>query len=418
VDAARIGYGDRLIEVRLPRDIDAQVLPIPAPETVHEPLALVARAVDGPRDALPLEEAARGAASVAIVIPDGTREAAADVYLLPVLSRLARAGIGPDRTKLIMARGIHAATPRHDVEAMLGREMMSILRPVQSAPTAEDLNVLIGEDPEIGPIRVHRAVAEADLVVLTGSVRPHHLAGFGGGPKALVPGVADRDTILAAHRLTLASLVRPDGSIASAAGGATETLTDNAFYAALLRVARSFGKAWLLNVVLDMHGDIAAAEAGEVGAAHAAAVGAWRELYETQDPIPADLALVGVLGPQAGNLIQCHKALLRALPWVKPGAPIVWAAPAPEGPGHPSLLPWFTAGKLPRHLAALRRSFHPYGLTAYSMRRIAKDHPVYIVSEMSRDVLRPMGFLPCKDVQSALDLACRENDVHSLTVLP
>lgn len=411
---AHIAYGDLTIRLDLPSGIKATVLDMPEATGEHEPLGVVARAVDHPVDAPPLEEACRGASSVAVIIPDGTRQASADVYLLPIISRLSRAGIGPDRIKLVIARGIHAATSRGDVEAILGREMMSILRPVQSAPTAEDLNVTIGEDPEIGQVRVHRAVAEADLVLLTGSVTPHHLAGFGGGPKALVPGVAHRDTVLAAHRLTLESLVRPDGSIRSASG----SVSGNSFYAALLRVARSLGKAWLLNVVLDSDGRIAAAAAGEPGSAHAQAIEAWQALYEPAAPEPHDLAIVGVDGPQASNLIQCHKALLRALAWVKPGAPIVWAARAPEGPGHPSLLPWFTAGKLPRHLAALRREFHPYGLTAYSMRRIAKDHPVYVVSEMSRDLLRPMGFLPCKDLPSALALACEENEVSSVAVLP
>jgi nickel-dependent lactate racemase len=417
VTAATIGYGDLDLDVRLPTDVSVRVVRVPAPAHVEDPsdaLARVAHAIDHPIDAPPLEEAARGAESVAVVIPDGTRQAAADVYLLPVLSRLARAGIGPDRTKLVIARGIHAATPRRYVEAILGREMMDVLRPVQSAPGSPEVNVTIGEDPEIGPVRVHQNVAQADLVVLTGSIRPHHLAGFGGGPKALVPGVAQRETVLAAHRLTLDALVRPDGSIRSAAG----RIEGNSFYAALLRVARAFEKTWLLNVVLDMEGSICAAAAGEVGAAHAAAVAAWREAYPAPEPEPHDLAIIGVEGPQASNLIQGHKALLRATAWVKPGAPIVWAVRAPDGPGHPALLQWFSAGKPPRHLAALRRDFHPYGLTAYSMRRIAKDHPVYVVSEMSRDILRPMGFLPCKDLQSALELACAENAVKTAVVLP
>ncbi len=410
---AHIGYGDHRIAVRLPPEVDTRVLQVPTTVSGHDSLAVVARAIDEPHGAPPLEEAARGAGTVAVVIPDGTRQAAADLYLLPILSRLARAGVGPERTKLVIARGIHAATPRRYVEGMLGREMMDVLRPVQSAPGSPEMNVKVGDDPEIGPIRLHRMVAEADLVVLSGSVRPHHLAGFGGGPKALVPGVAQRETVLAAHRLTLDALVRPDGTIRSAAG----TLEGNSFYAALLRTARAFEKAWLLNVVLDMEGSICAAAAGEVGEAHSAAVDAWRATYAPAEPEPYDLAIVGIEGPQASNLIQGHKALLRALAWVKPGAPIVWAIRAPDGPGHPSLLPWFGAGKPPRHLAALRRDFHPYGLTAYSMRRIAKDHPVYIVSEMSRDILRPMGFLPCKDLQSAVDLACSENDVKRAVAL-
>jgi len=414
VATAKVGYGDTHLEVTLPKGVAARIVAPTAPTTTHEPLAVVARAVDAPIDAPPLSEAAADAKTVAIVLPDGTRPAAADVYLLPLVARLARAGITPDRMRLVIARGIHTATPRARVEAMLGRELMSLFRPVQSAPSTPEMNVTILEDPELGPVRVHRHVAEADLVLLTGGVTPHHLAGFGGGPKTLVPGVAQKETVLAAHRLTLDALVRPDGSIRSAAGQAE----GNSFYAALLRVARAFGKAWLLNVVLDSEGRIAAAAAGEVGAAHAQAVEAYKALYEVPEPEPAGLVIVGSMGAPSADLIQCHKALLRAAAWAKPGAPIVWAAPADQGPGHPALLPWFTAGKPPRHLMALRKQFHPYGLTAYSIKRLAKDHPIYIVSQISRDLLRPMGLLPCRNLQAAVDLACEENDVSDAVVIP
>ena len=411
---ATIRYGDEERLVRLPDDLDVRVIAPAPPALTPEPLAVVAHALDHPIGAASLEERAAAAQTVAIVIPDGTRRASAHLYLLPVLARLSRVGIGPDRIKLVMARGVHPATHRNVVEEMLGRELMTILRPVQSAPNSPELNVCIGEDPELGEIRVHKHVADADLVILTGPVTTHHLAGFGGGPKALVPGVADRDTVLAAHRLTLSSLVRPDGSIRSASGH----LEENPFYAALLRVARSFGKAWLLNVVLDPEGDILAAAAGEVGEAHKAATEAWTRIHAMPEPTPHDMVVVGVGGARAGDLIQCHKGLLRALAWARPGAPIVWAAAAPNGPGHGELLPWFTSGKLPVHLLALRKQFHPYGLTAYSIRRIAKDHPVYVASEMSKDLLRPMGLLRCRDLDGAVRLALEENEVRTCAVLP
>ncbi|MDA1195880.1 MAG: nickel-dependent lactate racemase [Planctomycetota bacterium] len=411
---ARVAYGAAEIDVTLPDAIASRVVAPSQPTAAGDPLGIVAKALDAPMDARPLGEAAQGAGTVALVVPDGTRPASASTYLLPIIARLARRGFTPDRMRIVIARGIHPATPRDQVEAMLGPEILATFRPVQSSPGTPDMNVKILDDPQLGPVRVHRHVAEADLVILTGSVAPHHLAGFGGGPKALVPGVADRDTVLAAHRLTLDSLVRPDGSIRSAAG----TLAGNAFHAALLRVARAFGRTWLLNVVLDTQGKVAAAAAGEVGAAHAQAVEHYKRLFAWREPEPADLVIAGSRGAASSDLIQCHKTLLRAVAWAKPGAPIVWSAPAERGPGHGALLPWFTAGKPSRHLLALRKEFHPYGLTAYSIKRIAKDHPVYVVSEMSRDLLRPMGLLPCTDLQSAIDLACQENQVQDAVILP
>jgi lactate racemase len=414
VTRVRVRYGADETALDLPRGIAVTGPVAPAARATRDPLAVVAEALDHPVDAPPLAEAARGRERVAIVVPDPTRPSAARTYLLPVLARLARAGLGPARIHVVVARGIHPAAPRDEVEALVGPEVMAALRPVQSAPESPEWNTSLGRDPDLGDVRIHRVVADAGLVVLTGPVAPHHLAGFGGGPKALVPGVAERDTVLAAHRLTLDSLVSPDGSLLPAGG----RMESNPFRAALLRVARDFGKCWLLNVVVGADRAIVDAAAGEVGAAHEEAARRWTAACGTGAPEPCDLVVVGAASPRADDLIQAHKALLAALPWAKPGAPIVWLARAPKGPGHPDFLPWFEAGRLDRHLAALRRAFHPYGLTAYSVRRAAKDHPVHVVSEVSPDITRGMGLLPFADAPAALAHALDHADVRTCAVLP
>lgn len=408
-----VAYGAQRLSLTVPAGIALGPQARAPVRAAGDPLAVVAAALDAPVAAAALGEAARGRGHVAIVVPDPTRPSAAAVYLLPILARLARAGLSPARIRVVIARGIHPAAPRSEVERIVGSDVMAALRPIQSAPELPDWNVEIVHDEELGAVRVHRAVAEAGLVLLTGPVVPHHLAGFGGGPKALVPGVAERDTVLAAHRLTLRTLVAPDGSLVPATG----RLTGNPFREALLRVARAFGRCWLLNVVLDDEGHIAAAAAGEVGAAQALAVERYLGLYPGQAPVPADAVLVGAASPRADDLVQAHKALLAALPWAKPGAPIVWLAQAGNGPGHPDLLPWFEAGRLDRHLAALRQTFHPYGLTAYSIRRAAKDHPIHVVSEVSPEITRGMGLWPHASAQAALDAALSASGAASLAVL-
>jgi nickel-dependent lactate racemase len=408
-----VRHGTERVPLRLPPGLAVRVVE-PRAVAAPDPLGAVAQALDEPVGAPPLAEAARGKERVAVIVPDPTRPSAASAYLLPVIARLARAGLTPSRIKIVVARGIHPTAGRGEVEQTVGTEVMEALRPVQSAPETPELNVSIGADPELGDVRIHRIVADSPLVVLTGAVTPHHLAGFGGGPKALVPGVAERGTVLAAHRLTLRTLVAPDGSLTPVEG----RLGENPFYDALLRVARGFGRCWLLNVVLGDGGAIASAAAGEVGAAHERAAALWSEARGLPPPEPSDLVVAGVGAPRDGDLIQAHKGLVAALAWAKPGAPIVWMARAPNGPGHPEFLPWFEAGRLDRHLAALRREFHPYGLTAYSIRRIAKDHPVHVVSSMSPDLLRPMGLLPFATADAALAHALANADVKTCVVLP
>jgi nickel-dependent lactate racemase len=413
--AARVAYGSETVSLELPAGVHVEIVAPQPLAAAADPLAVLADALDGPVAGPSLEEAARGAARVALVVPDAARPASTAVTLLPVIARLARAGLDPRGITVLVARGIHPSMGRGEVEVLVGREVMAALRVVQSAPRSPEMNDSIGTDPELGEVRVHRAVAGADLVLLTGAVLPHHLAGFGGGPKALVPGVADEETVLAAHRLTLRTCVTPDGRVRSLAA----TFDANPFRDALLRVATTMCRCSLLDVVLGDDGGIAAAVAGPVGPAHAAAVEAYRRLRGDLAPrAEADLVIAGAAPPRDASLVQAHKALLAAAAWAKPGAPILWLARAAGGPGHPDFLPWFEVRGLANHLAAVRRQFHPYGLTAYSVRRLAADHPTHVVSEVSPDVLRPMGLLPFPDARRALEHALAHHAVERCVVLP
>ena len=409
-----IPHGTDMATLELPGDLDVQVLRRPATTATDDPMRAVAAALDQPMDSAPLTERAKGARSVAVVVPDRTRPAAMRHCLLPVISRLAQSGLGPSQIRLVLARGGHPTTPPAEVASILGAELMASLRPIQSAPDTEELNESIGRDAELGDIRVHRVVAQSDLVVLTGLVQPHHLAGFGGGAKGLVPGVADRDTVLRTHRLGVDALVRPDGSLTPVSG----RLGRNPFRQAVTRIAREFGRVFHVGVVTGQADELVSVHAGEVGASHEAAANTWRARLGIQEAEPADLVIVGAAAPRDHDLVQGHKVMLAALPYAKPGAPILWFVRAPGGPGHREFLPWFEAGKLHRHLAALRTNFHPYGLTAYCIREAARSHALYAISEISRDILRPMGLLGYSDPARALAHALSEHDVNTVNVLP
>ncbi len=412
---AWVWYGSERLDLDLPSGLDVRLVVPDVPKALEDPLGAVAAALDGPLSDATIEDRARGASSVVIVVPDGTRVAPAELYLLPLIARLARVGLGPRNISVVVGRGIHPPATKAEVARILGPQVMEALRPVQSAPNAPESNVSLGEDAELGDVRVHRLVAEADLVVLTGSVAPHHLAGFGGGAKALVPGVAERDTVIRAHKLTVRSVVGPDGRLKSLTG---DDVAPNPFRSALLRAVRMHGRCQLLNVVVGDGGGIAAVAAGDVEPAHADAIRLWKRGHGATEPELADLVIVGTSEPRSRTLIQAHKALLVADRWARPGAPIVFLAPSEGGPGHADILPWFEIRDPARHLAALRSTFHPYGLTAYSIRRMANDHPILVVSELSRDLLRPMGMLPFASVAKAIEHARANYTVNSCVVLP
>ncbi len=412
-------YGEGTVRAVLPDGIEVDVVeprgggPLPAANSEADETTVVERALDAPSGRASLVEEARKKNCVTVVVPDSTRPARTAVTLPPVLARLAAAGVPDASIAILVGGGIHQPATAAEAGAIVGEDVARRFRVVATTPDDPSAYADLPPDSRGKPFRVHRLVAEADLVLLTGAVAPHYLAGFSGGAKALVPGCADRETVLAAHRLTLDATVAPDGSVTSWLGR-TE---GNPFRDALSRAAVAHGRCFAICVSL-AGGRIVLATAGDVLRAHEEAVAKHRARFAVARPRPADLVIAGGGAPRDRDLVQCHKALVVAAEVAKEGAPIVWLARADKGPGHPRFLPWFETGRLERHLAALRRDFHPYGLTAYALRWKAKRHPVHVVSEVSRDVLVPMGLLPHPGVQSAVDAALAGGVVERVVVLP
>ena len=73
---------------------------------------------------------------------------------------------------------------------------------------------------------------EADLRIVTGLVEPHFMAGYSGGRKVIVPGIAHQETIRALH--SARQLVR--------AGVANCVLDGNPFHEEQIQAARLAGK--------------------------------------------------------------------------------------------------------------------------------------------------------------------------------
>jgi nickel-dependent lactate racemase len=410
----RVAYGAGRVDVALPDSVRVEVVePRELAPPVRDAGASVAAALAAPLGTPPLESLVRGGRSVAVVVPDATRPAATPSWLPAVLDRLHAGGAG--RPSVVVARGIHAAPDDAALSSLVGAPSRSRADVVASEPDDPGANATWCDDAALGEVRVHRAVERADVVLLCGAVAPHYLAGFSGGPKPLVPGTAQRETVERAHRLTLDATVAPDGSVRSLSG----RLAGNAFHEALLRVARARpGRCLALSLVVSDAGTLEGAFAGEVGEAQEAAATAYAAAHGVARPPRADLVIAGGGAPQDSDLVQAHKALVAAAEVAKPGAPIVWFARAERGAGHPRFLPWFEAGALPRHLGRLRRDFHPYGLTAYALRWKASRHPVHVVSETSPDVLRAMGLLPFADGEAAVRHALRTHAVETCVVLP
>ena len=191
-------YGDETLAVGTAGvDLTGVYTPRPTPPTLA-PEALIREALDNPIGSESLRQAARGKASALVLIDDITRETPADLLLPPVLDDLEAAGIAADDILVMIALGTHRPMTDGEIRHKVGDEVLARVQVTQHDHRTAPLRDL-GVTPSGTPIEVNEHLFEADIVIGTGAVVPHHIAGFSAGAKIVQPGVSGAATTAATH---------------------------------------------------------------------------------------------------------------------------------------------------------------------------------------------------------------------------
>jgi nickel-dependent lactate racemase len=217
------------------------------------------RALSQPIDSPALSELASGARRTAIIVDDATRPTPVKKILKVLLPLLARAGVTKEKVTFVIALGTHIPVKQEDLEARLGRDVLSDYTIVQHNAWQDDLVPVSLNDGQVVKINPH--VAQADLKIGISSILPHPMAGYGGGPKIVMPGVANFGFIRDHHmRYTIHPQAR--------AG----LIKGNPFHEKVLQVARAVGLSLSINCVYNQQGEPVRIVAGSLGTAFSRAV--------------------------------------------------------------------------------------------------------------------------------------------------
>ena len=354
------------------------------------------QALNSPYGERRLEECVTPGESVVIVTSDITRYTASELYLPLLIERLNRAGIPDNAIEIIIALGIHRKQTEAEHQKILGPLFGRIRVSDHECDNPASLTSL-GSTASGLPVEINRSVVEADRVIVTGTVGLHYFAGFGGGRKSLVPGVASRKTCMATHF----SIFNPPDIGGRHPKATTGNLDGNPIHSAILDAARMVKPDFLFNTVLSPDKQVVGAFAGELEAAHLAACDLARTLYTVPLAAPADLAIISCGGhPKDINFIQAHKALDYGVNALVAGGTVILLAACPDGFGNPTFFDWFRYNDIESFEAALRENYEINGQTAYTTFDKASRYRVILISNFTAEQTQKMGWKRPKPLTS------------------
>jgi lactate racemase len=314
-------HGDKRCKLVFPESWDVQLCSMTqAPRlTDFEIRSTLRDSIDGAG----FDAVFRRAKNAAIVVDDITRPTPTKALLPLVLDQLITAGIARAKIKIIVALGSHAPLSEVELARKLGAEVVQNYNILQHDPLQNLAEIGIHLDKI--PVRINKDFFDSDLKISMGCITPHPFAGFSGGGKLILPGLASMDVIERTHRYVVMGF-----------RGGMGIVEGNQFREEVEEVCHKCGLNLIVDIVVNHEREVAGVFVGDFREAFLKGVEFAKQVYQTPLPLEVDVAVLSAY-PKDTDLIQSENAfnVLRSTPrsFVKDGGKIVLVTASSHGRG-------------------------------------------------------------------------------------
>lgn len=412
----KIPYGREGLEFNLPDDQVLATLTSKAnqfePEKGQQ--ELVDQALANPIDSPGLAELAKGKDNVVIICSDHTRPVPSKFMIPPMLEQI-RAGNPDAEITLLIATGFHRPSTEAEMIEKFGEEVVKNEKLVMHKSTnAEDM-VDYGTLPSGGKLILNQHAVEADLLLAEGFIEPHFFAGYSGGRKSVLPGVASKETVLANHC----------GEFIAHPNARTGIIEGNPMHKDMVYAAEQAGLAFILNVAINEDKEIINAFAGDFKTAHKQGTDFVAELAGVK-AVPADIAITTNGGyPLDQNIYQAVKGMTAAEATCKEGGVIIIAAECSDGHGGDAFYNTFceaeSVKEIRENIASRDRTETvPDQWESQILARILDRFEVIMITAAPEKMVEDMYMHKAESMDQAIRMAegLLDNDKPEITVIP
>jgi nickel-dependent lactate racemase len=336
-DVIQIAYGRGTITLRTdPELAEWQVIRPKFAPALSDAEKVFRAACRKPIASKPLREVIGPHDRVVIVTSDGTRPVP-NRKLIPWLLR--ELPVPVEQVTVLVGTGSHRANTSAELAAMFGEDVVSRVTIVNHDAFDPQASVYVGKGPGGKAAYLNKLYVEADKRIVVGFIEPHFFAGFSGGAKGIIPGIASIDTVIRIHGFDL--IADPLSTWG--------TVEENPIRHELEGMIQHCPPHFLVNVTLNSAKEITGVFLGDTIAAHRQ--GCQRSKEEAMQPVPHLFPLVITSNsgyPLDQNLYQTVKGISAGARITTAGGTVLIASECSDGlPNHGNFGELMRAGQSP-----------------------------------------------------------------------
>ncbi|WP_085994029.1 nickel-dependent lactate racemase [Oceanobacillus senegalensis] len=359
-----------------------------------------------------LKESVKSTDTVSIVISDITRPTPNHILVPLLIEELSHVPL--ENFVIINGTGTHREQTRGEFIQMLGEWVVDHIRIINNDCHNKDTLVKVGESKYGCDVCLNKDYVESDFKIVTGFIEPHFFAGFSGGPKGIMPGIAGIETIMTFHN------ARMIGDPLSTWGN----MENNPVQDMTREINGMCKPDFMLNVTLNRDKEITNVFAGELYESHDIGCKFAKEhaMYRCEERF--DVVITSNSGyPLDQNLYQAVKGMSAAHKIVKKGGAIIVASECSDGlPDHGNYAKIFEMANTPQELLDMINdpSFKKFDQWQVQKQAVIQTWAdVYVYSKLTDEQVKSTMLNPTQDIEGTLEqLKKQYGEDMSIAVLP
>lgn len=369
----------------------------------HDQLEVLENALDNPVDSKPFDEFLSDAKDVLFLVNDATRPTPTAKVLSLIYDKIKDQNIS-----FLVATGAHRAPTEEEYLEIFGDIYHEFKDRIFAHDAKHDEMVSLGTSQNGTVMEVNKRAMNAHKIIIIGSVEPHYFAGYTGGRKSFLPGVAAYKTIEMNHKLALKS----DAKALALKGNPVHEDMEDAIN--LVKHKEIFA----IMTVLDRNEDIYAATAGDITGSFDAAIDKAHEVFVVEVKEKYDIVVAVAPYPMDIDLYQSQKALDNAKLALDHGGILILVSKCRMGTGSETFINLMAGSK--NHEDALHQIDQGYKLgyhKAAKMAEMARWSKMWAVTSLSPDIIRSVFIKPFSSIKEAINAAIKEKGNEKILFL-